>query len=185
MNTVSGLLNRVSRGLAILLLATPTMALPTRSEASTLNIVALGASNTAGKGVGYDQAFPAQLEAMLRAKGYDAHVTNAGVNGATTSEMLARLNSSVPDGTQIAIVGLNNSANDIKAGEGAQHAANAAAIVNQLRARHIKVIVMPRMSVARQSDGVHFTPEGHSMVAARLLPMVVAAIGSSHAAHGH
>ena len=155
----------------------------TTSDAAEIRIVALGASNTAGKGVSPDQAFPAQLEAMLRAKGYDAHVTNAGVSGDTTSGMLGRLNSSVPDGTQIAIVGLNNAANDIRAGEGSQHTANAGAIVSQLRARHVKVIVQPRMNVPRQADGVHFTPEGHRMVAARLLPMVIAAIGSPRAAH--
>jgi acyl-CoA thioesterase-1 len=40
-------------------------------------IVAIGASNTAGYGVGASQAFPAQLEAMLRAKGSNMHVTNA------------------------------------------------------------------------------------------------------------
>jgi acyl-CoA thioesterase I len=86
--------------LAIIVFATAMMVLGgVPSAASTVNIVALGASNTAGKGVGSDQAFPAQLEAMLRAKGYDAHVTNAGVNGDTTSGMLGRLNTSVPDGT--------------------------------------------------------------------------------------
>jgi acyl-CoA thioesterase-1 len=153
------------------------------SNAAEISIVALGASNTAGKGVGPDQAFPAQLEAMLRAKGYDARVTNAGVSGDTTSGMLRRLNSSVPDGTQIVIVGVNNPANDIRGGEGSQHAANAGAIVSQLRARHIKVIVQPRMDVPRQADGVHFTPEGHRMVAARLLPMVIAAIGKPRAAN--
>ena len=41
----------------------------TSAGAETTRIVALGASNTAGKGVSRDQAFPAQLEAMLRAKG--------------------------------------------------------------------------------------------------------------------
>lgn len=157
----------------------------TTSDAAEVNIVALGASNTAGKGVGSDQAFPAQLEAMLRAKGYDARVTNAGVSGDTTSGMLGRLNSSVPDGTQIAIVGVNNPGNDIRAGEGAQHAANAGAIVSQLRARHIKVIMQPSMNVPRQADGVHFSPEGHRMVAARLLPMVIAAIGKPRAANAH
>jgi acyl-CoA thioesterase-1 len=156
----------------------------TTSDAAEVRIVALGASNTAGKGVNPDQAFPAQLEAMLRAKGYDARVTNAGVSGDTTSGMLGRISSSVPDGTQIAIVGAN-ARNDIKAGEGAQHAANVGAIASQLRARHIKVIVQPRIDVPRQADGVHFTPEGHRMVAARLLPMVIAAIGKPRAANAH
>jgi acyl-CoA thioesterase-1 len=183
--SVAGALRRVNK-LAIAGLALGMAMLGTTpSNAAEVSIVALGASNTAGKGVSPDQAFPAQLEAMLRAKGFDVRVTNAGVSGDTTSGMLGRLNSSVPDGTQIAIVGLNNPANDIRAGEGARHAANAGAIVGQLRARHIKVIVQPRMDVPRQADGVHFTPEGHRMVAARLLPMVIAAIGKPRAADAH
>jgi acyl-CoA thioesterase I len=40
-------------------------------------VVALGASNTAGKGVAPQQAYPAQLEALLRSKGYDGRVVNA------------------------------------------------------------------------------------------------------------
>jgi len=55
------------------------------ANAGPLNIVALGASNTSGRGQGShpggvssNQAYPAQLEAMLRAKGIDAHVRNAG-----------------------------------------------------------------------------------------------------------
>jgi lysophospholipase L1-like esterase len=38
-----------------------------------MNIVALGASNTAGWGVASQTAYPAQLEVMLKARGYDAH----------------------------------------------------------------------------------------------------------------
>src|SRR5580692_13093023 len=81
------------------------------ANAAPLNIVALGASNTAGQGEGHhpggvprNQAFPAQLEAMLRAKGIDAHVCNAGVAGDTVGGMLRRLDSAVPNGTQIVIL---------------------------------------------------------------------------------
>src|ERR1700730_10492515 len=81
------------------------------AEAASINIVALGASGTAGRGQGRhsggvspEEAFPAQLESMLRARGYDAHVTNAGVAGYTTDGMLARLDSSVPDGTRLVIL---------------------------------------------------------------------------------
>ena len=61
-------------------------------------IVALGASTTQGfgkgrhaSGVSMDQAYPAQLERLLRAKGCSAEVLNAGVAGDTTGGMLARL----------------------------------------------------------------------------------------------
>jgi len=37
--------------------------------ADAATVVALGASNTFGKGVSRSQAYPAQLEALLRARG--------------------------------------------------------------------------------------------------------------------
>lgn len=46
-------------------------------------IVALGASNVAGKGVDSSEAYPAQLERLLAARGYHVHVANAGVSGDT------------------------------------------------------------------------------------------------------
>ena len=54
-------------------------------------VVCLGASNTAGKGVSQQEAYPAQLEIMLRARHYDGGVANAGVSGDTTWGMLNRL----------------------------------------------------------------------------------------------
>ena len=48
-------------------------------NAAPLRIVAIGASNTHGFYVGNEGAYPAQLQALLRAKGIDAQVTNAGV----------------------------------------------------------------------------------------------------------
>ena len=62
-------------------------------------MVALGASNTYGKGVARNQAFPAQLEAILRAKGLNVRVINAGINGDTTEGMLQRMDGAVPNGT--------------------------------------------------------------------------------------
>ena len=47
------------------------MLLVTSADAAT--VVALGASNTYGKGVQRDQAYPAQLEAVLRSRGYSVN----------------------------------------------------------------------------------------------------------------
>jgi acyl-CoA thioesterase-1 len=66
--------------------------------AQAATVVALGASNTYGKGVSRGQAYPAQLEALLRARGLNARVVNAGINGNTTSEMSVRWNSAVQKG---------------------------------------------------------------------------------------
>jgi len=74
------------------------------SAAQAATVVALGASNTFGKGVSRSQAYPAQLEGLLRAKGLNARVINAGINGDTTGGMLARLDRMVPKGTSVVIL---------------------------------------------------------------------------------
>ncbi|HEY6255863.1 MAG TPA: GDSL-type esterase/lipase family protein [Xanthobacteraceae bacterium] len=154
--------------------------------AAPLNIVALGASNTSGRGQGHhpggvaqSQAYPAQLEAMLRAKGIDAHVRNAGVPGDTTGGMLQRMNSAVPNGTQIVI--LQTGGNDARQGVSSGDAsANAAAMTSRLEARGIKVILLDKLdapSSTRDPDGQHFNAQGHAAIAASLLPRVIAAAG--------
>ena len=156
------------------------------ASAAPLNIVALGASNTAGRGQGShpggvarDQAYPAQLEALLRAKGIDAHVRNAGIAGDTTGGMLRRIDSAVPNGTQIVI--LQPGGNDARKGTGGDSGANTAEITSRLQARGIKVILLEPSSYApsstRDPDGEHYNARGHAAVAAGLLPRVLAAAG--------
>ncbi|WP_299811534.1 GDSL-type esterase/lipase family protein [Tardiphaga sp.] len=157
--------------------------LPAAAQAASVHIVALGASNTYGHGRGRtnggvepSQAFPAQLEAMLRARGLDAHVANAGIPGDTTGGMLQRLGSAVPNGTQIVI--LQPGGNDARRGEGASRSGNIAAIQQQLAARHIRVIMtgMDAPASTRDPDGQHFNAQGHTAVAASLVPKVMAAM---------
>src|SRR5580704_13037119 len=91
-------------------------------------IVALGASATAGYGLPASDSFPSQLQAMLQAKGSSTRVINAGVSGETTTQILARVNSSVPEGTRIVILSifmLNDSTHGVSS---AQHNANVASI---------------------------------------------------------
>jgi acyl-CoA thioesterase I len=82
----------------------------TAVAAAPLRIVAIGASNTQGWYVGNQGAYPAKLQALLKAKGIDAQVINAGVPFDTTAGMLKRIDSDVPDGTDIVI--LQPGAND-------------------------------------------------------------------------
>src|SRR5260370_16370395 len=74
------------------------------SAAQAATVVALGASKTFVKGVSRSQAYPAQLEALLRTKGLNARVINAGINGDTTGGMLARLYRVVPKGPTVFIL---------------------------------------------------------------------------------
>ncbi len=59
--------------------------------AADIRIVAFGDSLTKGYNLPPTQAFPAQFERALRAKGYGVTVLNAGVSGNTTASGLARL----------------------------------------------------------------------------------------------
>ena len=156
------------------------------ASAAPLNIVALGASNTAGKGQGKhpggverNQAYPAQLEALLRAKGIDAHVRNAGIAGDTTGGMLRRMDSVVPNGTQIVILQIGG--NDARQGvSSADASANTATMTSKLAARGIKVILLDKLDApasTRDPDGQHYNAQGHAALAAGLLPRVIAAAG--------
>lgn len=80
------------------------------SQARTLNIVAIGDSLTAGYQLPPNEAFPAQLETLSKTKGLDVAITNGGVSGDTTADGLARLDWSIPDGTDGVILALG--AND-------------------------------------------------------------------------
>jgi len=166
-------------GLRLTAIATVVIVCGARpAVAAQVNIVVLGASNTYGKGVARGAAFPAQLQAMLKAKGYDVRVSNAGINGDTTGGMLRRLNSAVPASTQIVILQPGN--NDRRKGVGAERAGNISEITSRLQARGINVIVAERilagLSQHLQPDGEHLTGAGFRVVAERLLPQVEAAI---------
>ncbi len=148
--------------------------------ASTLNIVAVGASNTTGFGVGEANAYPALLQAMLRKKGINANVTNAGVNGDVTAGMLRRIDSAVPQGTDLVI--LQPGGNDLRFfGTKAARTANVAAMVARLRARHIRVIVYdpdPVPADFYQWDHIHFNAAAHAKIAATLAAQIAASTKS-------
>jgi acyl-CoA thioesterase-1 len=107
-------------------------------------------------------------------------VINAGVNGETTGEELARVDSAVPDGTRIVILAING-ANDARRNiAGAADApANIAAIKRKISARHIRIIDAMGLyiSVLKQPgmalpDKVHLNAEGCRKLATILAGMV-------------
>lgn len=145
------------------------------ADAASLRIVAIGASNTHGWYVGNEGAYPAQLQALLRARGIDVEVINAGVPFDTTAMMLRRLDRDVPDGTNVVI--LQPGGNDLRFfGTRQQRAANVEEMARRLRARSIDVIVYDEDIPLRYYtiDFIHLTREGHAMIAGTLLPRVAA-----------
>jgi acyl-CoA thioesterase-1 len=153
-------------------------------QARPLNIVAIGASNTSGLGVGEQNAYPAMLERLLHQKGIDAHVTNAGISGDVTAGMRNRLDAAVPKGIDIVI--LQPGANDLRFfGTKEARTANIAAMVQHLHARGIRVIVYDPDPVPRdfyQWDGIHFNAAAHAKIAATLAAQITAAVKPAPAA---
>ena len=179
-------------GIFSIILAALAFAPP--ASAQDGSIVALGDSNTAGFGVGQQQAFPSLLQGDLRRRGRSSQVVNAGVPGDTFGGMLARLDSSVPQGTRQVIV--QGGYNDVAMGIPRETSfANLDAILGRLQARGVKAVVcgffnknydaVGRRIAARHgakfvsgstcydpryagSDGLHMSAQGHAVVAERL-----------------
>jgi acyl-CoA thioesterase-1 len=103
-------------------------------------LVAFGDSLTAGLGLPAASAFPAKLEAALRAKGYKVDVINAGVSGDTVADGLARLDWSIPQDADAVIIELG--ANDALRGlDPKATRAGLDEIVKRLRQRNVAVML--------------------------------------------
>jgi acyl-CoA thioesterase I len=104
-------------------------------------ILAFGDSLTAGLGLAADEAFPARLEARLRAEGFAARVVNAGGSGDTTTDGLARLDWSLADKPDLVI--LEFGANDMLRGiDPATVRANLDAMIAKIQASGAKVLLL-------------------------------------------
>ena len=194
---------------AIVALTNSLTMLSGAAAAEPTYIVALGDSITHGKGVSPEEAFPAQLETMLRADGFDVRVINAGIDGNTTTQMLWRMSSVIPSGTRITIVqGGPNDFNSISHSLSVEQSeGNIATIISRLRAQQIQVVLCGgprRASLARDYgatlvscsnrselgdrshliDGLHPDATGHRIIAGRLLPVIEGLLAETSAARG-
>jgi acyl-CoA thioesterase-1 len=143
---------RINRRLAIATMAATIggivaagMARPAAAAGRPITIVALGDSLTAGLGLPSQDAFPAKLQKALAAKGIPVTIADAGVSGDTTSSGLARLDWSVPAGTDGVILELG--ANDALRGlDPAVPRAAIEAILRRLKKRGIPVLLCGMLS---------------------------------------
>ena len=140
------------------------------ANAETIKITALGASITAGRGVGSGEAWPARLESMLRAKGYDVSVTVNAVSGDKSTGILSRADAAAA-GARVVVF---DAGNDARMGAAAVSSAQIAA---RIRSHGAAAVQTRYAGLPRQADGIHITAEGHAAMAARILPAVIAAIG--------
>jgi acyl-CoA thioesterase-1 len=108
--------------------------------AKPTEILVFGDSIAAGFGLPQQEAFPARLEAKLRADGLAVHVINAGVSGDTTADGLARLDWSLADKPDLVILELG--ANDALRGlDPAAVRANLDKLIGKIEASGAKLLL--------------------------------------------
>ena len=122
----------------------PTPA-PTPNE--ELLILAIGDSLTEGLGVRSEEAYPAQLEAALRADGYAVRVVNAGVSGETSSGTLQRIDWLLQQEPDIVILAIGGN-DGLRAIDPALTEQNIAALVTRIQ-QSDAVVVLPGMEMVR------------------------------------
>jgi acyl-CoA thioesterase-1 len=192
---------KILRALAVLVISLLAFGF---AEAAPIHIVVYGDSGVAGKGVPSSQAYPAQLERLLRQKGFDVAVSNKGVNGSTSADAIANLDAAVPSDTNIVIVQFG--VNDVKRGiDPAQVRQNMNQVVRRLRARGLGVVVVgypaADLSGVASSHGAlyviwgglpdpkyhvpgdpnhHFNAAGLEVMASRISPAVERLIAAKH-----
>jgi acyl-CoA thioesterase-1 len=118
----------------------PVVAQTPAATSEPVTIVAFGDSLTAGYQLKPEDAFPAQLQMALRAKGYKVTVVNAGVSGDTTSAGLERLDWTLQEKADAVILELG--ANDALRGSPADKAReNLDRIVTGFKAKGMDVLI--------------------------------------------
>ena len=170
------------RSSAIVIIIAWLLTMPIAADAATTTIVAFGASNTFGKGVKRGEAYPAHLEKLLRAKGLDIKVINAGISGNATGQMLKRIKSDVPSNTDIVI--FQPGRNDLRKGGTLKSLkTNIKKINKRLKRRNINVIRLKNSHLKQiaknypRPDGQHFLSPGYKALARLIMPDVLALIG--------
>ena len=117
------------------------LGLANAAAAAPIKILALGTSLTQGLGLPPGTEMTALLEARLEAKGINATVINAGVSGDTSAGGLSRLDWSLADHPDAAMVELGS--NDALRGMAPQETEkNLSAILSKLQAQHIPVLLL-------------------------------------------
>ncbi len=133
---------RVFNQLAVGTVFTLALALVGAASAAAAQtvIAVLGDSLAAGFGLPAAQAFPARLEAALRAGGADVRVINAGVSGDTSAGGRARVDWLLGDEPDIVIVELGSN-DSLRGLDPAATLDNLDAIVARLKDRNVSVMI--------------------------------------------
>ena len=110
-------------------------------HSASLKLVALGDSLSAGYGLAQGESFPDRLAATLKPDFPGLVLVNAGVSGDTSAGGLARFDWSVPENTDVVMVGLGG--NDLLRGQPpAALRANLEAIIKKAQAGGMRVVLL-------------------------------------------
>jgi acyl-CoA thioesterase I len=146
--------------LAILIAAFSMSIGASRLCAETINIVALGDSNTFGMGQGNTpggvpvaEAYPAKLERALRARGWDVSVSNQGAAGQTARDVVYSLDRRIPAGTKLTIIELGRNDRNFLGASPPDLASSLAEVIRRVRAKGSAIILVRQWP---QSDEATF-----------------------------
>ncbi|MEO5706000.1 MAG: arylesterase [Alteraurantiacibacter sp.] len=146
-------------------------------------ILAFGDSLFAGYNLAPEEGYPERLEPALRARGINAWVVDAGVSGDTSAagrQRIAFVLDSLDSPPDLALVELGG--NDLLRGlPPAQTRENIAAILAELKARNIPVLLMgmrapPNLGVQFQTEFDALYPALAEEYGAQLVPFFLAAV---------
>jgi acyl-CoA thioesterase I len=134
MRAVAGLI------LAVAAIACHDKASPTAPGSQTPAVVAFGDSLTSGPGLRREETYPALLQQRISDAGHKYSVVNAGVSGDTSSEALARFNSSLAPNARIVIlaIGINDGLRGVPITTVER---NISAMIERAQARDIRVLL--------------------------------------------
>lgn len=162
------------------------------SARAEIRIVALGDSIVLGYGTSFaggsggvpvSEAWPAILEGMLRSRGWNVKIVNRGLNGETSRDTLARVDSAVPSGTDLTIVIVGGK--DLLRGSSPQELiGNLGKIESAINSKGSSVLINWRRWIVDLRDPTthytipmydpgdheHFNAAGNKLIASRILP---------------
>jgi acyl-CoA thioesterase-1 len=115
------------------------------TQGGELRLLMLGDSITAGYGLARSEGPPARIQALLRERGRNVRVIDAGVSGDTTAGGRARIEWALADRPHAAIVALGGN-DGLRGLTPAQMRANLTAILDALARRNIPTLLAGMMA---------------------------------------
>jgi acyl-CoA thioesterase-1 len=137
-------LQKAAAGLG-LLLACPGAARAQATQGAEIRLLMLGDSITAGFGLARSEGPPARIQALLRERGRNVRVIDAGVSGDTTAGGRARIEWALADRPHAAIVALGGN-DGLRGLTPVQMRANLTAILDTLARRNVPALLAGMMA---------------------------------------